>query len=200
MPYEFTPRELKAALDHRFFMGIEQNRNIPLLEAHDDFLRRYEKQWSAAIRKQDAAEEQLRIKEEISKRRVQGDFRPHGEIALELATGPWAAEWRTWRESLAANGFATATRVVHTPRSLTDLLRDCDCCVFAHKPGMQNYDFLLVDGDIVKNPIKTPYIDAKATPLSIERGDKLYFITIGAAVPDALERLRALQEELCYQH
>jgi len=63
LPRKLTPAELKASLDHKYFMAVDKGHDVSLEEAVSDFFTHYEEEWRKQ-REQDYIAQQKRGVEE----------------------------------------------------------------------------------------------------------------------------------------
>jgi len=189
---DLIPSELKAIEERRHCMSIEQNRKVPITEAINDFLEKYEQEWLREKAKRD----EIKQKEEIDRHkylRSQQAGRDLGEEAIEEWRQKYAPIWKKEQESLERNGFLERKVTIRNSLglhvrpsgTLVKIAQKYDCDLYVHKDGMENYNFKMND---------KPYINVRSvitplTELCAEMGDSLEFIAYGIQANDALDEI-----------
>ena len=101
---EYWPSERRAILVHRFFLGLELKRPIPLGEA----VRSWEVGPADAWRTRKARHDCARQKAEISRHKWNMSARFGRDVGWEAAAEDWvlhhAAKWRRWWEQQPESG------------------------------------------------------------------------------------------------
>ena len=193
---ELIPSELKAIEDHKYFMSVEQKKQISIEEAIEDFVSKYEADWL----KEKTRRDNLEQKDEIEKHkyiRSQQEGRDLGDEAIEEWRQKYAHIWREEHESLIRHGFlekkVTIQNIlglhVRPSTRLTSIAKKYDCDLYVHKDGMEVYNFKVN---------KKPYLNVKsilASPimnlvgLCAAKGDSLEFIAYGIQAKDVLDEI-----------
>ena len=191
---EIIPSELKAIEDHKYYMSLEQKKQISIEEAITDFISKYEADWLREKTRRD----NLAQKEEIEKhkyRRSEQEGRDLGEEAVDEWRQKYAHIWREEQESLIKNGFLERKVMIQNIHGLHvrpsgTLIRIAlkyDCDLYVHKDGIDNYNFKIN---------KKPYLNVRSIlatcdllSLCAAKGDELEFIAYGNQAKDALNEI-----------
>ena len=191
------PSEMPAIEVHKYFMAIEQKKPVSFRDAIKDW-NSYRDDWL----KEKTRLDNLKQKEEIDKYkylRSEQEGRDLGPQAVEEWMQKYAPMWREARESLMQNGLLerkltiqnTLGLHVRPSATLVGIAKKYDCDIYAHKGGMEDYDFTIN---------KKPYIDVcfcspsespamKLVGLCAGIGDELEFIAYGKQAKEALDEI-----------
>ncbi|MEW5692339.1 MAG: HPr family phosphocarrier protein [Candidatus Hydrogenedentota bacterium] len=177
-----TPAELKAIEDRKYYMSLEQKREVSIEEAIIDFIKNYAESWKREKQRID----NLAQKQEILDR----------NISPEEWVKEYAHIWREERESLEKSGFLTLIVTIKNEKGLhmgpsskiSNLVSKYDCDVYAHNmKGMMHYNFTLND---------KKYLNVKSLlgflGLAAIKGDIIEFIATGHQSKEALIALKDL--------
>ena len=191
---EILPSELKAIEDHKYYISLEQKRQISIEEAITDFISKYEADWLREKTRRD----NIAQKEEIDRHkylRSEQEGRDLGEEAVDEWRQKYAHIWREEQESLIKNGFLERKVMIQNIHglhvrpsgSLVKIALKNDCEVYVHKEGMDNYNFKIN---------KKPYLNVKSVLaisdllcLCAAKGDELEFIAYGKQAKEALNEI-----------
>jgi phosphotransferase system HPr (HPr) family protein len=187
------PSELKAIMDHKWYLSQQAQKEVTLEEAMNDFRERYRSGW---LRSKLADENKEQV-EEISKYKWCRSEEEGHDIGKAQAALEWVQRfadlWRRRKEALEAHGFLQMRLVVDKreglsirPASrLSDMARRFDCDVYLHMDGLEYYNFVLNGKE---------YLSVKSIicshALAIRNGDSIEFIAMGAQAREALEALK----------
>jgi len=191
---EILPSELKAIEDHKYYISLEQKRQISIEEAIKDFISKYEADWLREKTRRD----NIAQKEEIDRHkylRSEQEGRDLGEEAVDEWRQKYAHIWREEQESLIKNGFLERKVMIQNIHglhvrpsgSLVKIALKNDCEVYVHKEGMDNYNFKIN---------KKPYLNVRSVlatcdllTLCAAKGDELEFIAYGKQAKEALNEI-----------
>lgn len=191
---DLIPSELKAIEDHKYYMSLEQKKQVSIEDAIKDFLERYEGDWC----RQKTIKDNIEQKTEIEKHkyiRSQQEGRDLGEEAVEEWRQKYANIWREEKESLVKNSFLEKKVMIQNilglhvrpSGTLVKIALKYDCDVYVHKQGMDNYNFKIN---------KKPYLNVRSIlamsdllELCAAKGDELEFIAYGSQAKDALNEI-----------
>ena len=190
--------EMPAVEVHKYFMSIEQKREVSFEDAINDWNSKYRDDWL----KEKTRIDNLKQKEEIDKYkylRSEQEGRDLGPQAVEEWMQKYAPLWREACESLMQNGLlerkVTIQNILglHVRPSVTlvGIAKKYDCDIYVHKNGMEDYKFTIN---------KKPYIDVcfcspsespamKLIGLYAGIGDELEFIAYGKQAKGALDEI-----------
>jgi phosphotransferase system HPr-like phosphotransfer protein len=199
-PINLVPSELKAIEEHKYFMSIEQNREVSIEEAIEDFISNYRADWLDQKMKKDSEEQRC----EIEKHKWLRSEERGEDIGSRAASEEWidkyASIWRKEKESLQANGFDQLKITVDrneglhiiAPSHLADIARNSDCDMYFHQKGMEYYNFIL-DGN--------EYLNVKSIlafqNLHLGKGDSIEFLVTGRQAKEALAAVRRFIRKQC---
>lgn len=192
------PSELAAIQEHKYFMSLNEGREVSIEEAMEDFVEKYRADWLREKQRRDS-EEQIR---EIEKHKwVRSNEEGHdigSRAASEEWIGRYAHIWREEKESLQAHGFLQTRLVVGIEEGLhikpvsklAEIALSHDCDMYVHRDGMQFYSFVLNDKGYVnvKSVLSLLQLDAA-------KGEELEFIATGVQAKEALEAVAHLLSE-----
>jgi phosphotransferase system HPr (HPr) family protein len=195
-----SPAELKAIGEHKYFLSVEQGKEVTIDEAMQSFLAKYLQDWRREKQRRDNEEQ----KEEIEKYKYFRSKEAGYDIGEKTASEEWMQKyadiWREEKESLEQNGFYYVKVIVKNQRGLhlrptsciANLAIKFDCDVYVHKSGMVHYNFIL-------NHKK--YLNVKSIfsllGLAALVGEELEFIAIGAEAKPALEAIATMVDSRC---
>ena len=188
-----TPAEVRAVLDHKYYLGIVSAQEVSFEDAYDDFLKRYDEDW----RREKLRRDNTAQINEINKFKYLESKKACCDIGSNVAGTSWCAKyariWREENESLTPNGFIQATAQIRNanglhlrPTSALALLAgQYECNVYLHNhKGMDHYNFIM-NGK--------PYINVKSfltvMKLGIICGDTVELISTGAQAREALDAI-----------
>ncbi len=192
------PAELAAIEEHKYFMSLNQGREVSIEEAIEDFVEKYRSDWLREKQLRDC-EEQI---QEIEKHKWFRSREQGYDIGSRAASEEWIKKyahiWREEKESLERYGFVETSLVVGNEEGLhikpasrlAEIAMHCDCDMYVHRPGMQFYNFVLNGKEYVnvKSVLSMLQLDAA-------KGEEIDFIATGAQARQALEAVRGLLRE-----
>lgn len=194
---DLIPSELKAIEDHKYYMSLEQGKQVSIEEAIKDFLERYEGDWCRQKTIKDNLEQKTEIdKHKYNRSRQVG--RDLGQEAVDEWREKYAHIWRDEQESLAKNEFLERKVIlqnvlglhVRPSCTLVKIALKYDCDVYVHKDGMENYNFKIK---------KKPYLNVRSVlsqsdllELCAAKGDELEFIAYGKQAKEALDEIESI--------
>jgi phosphocarrier protein HPr len=197
---DLSPAELKAVEEHKYFMSIEQHREVSIEEAITDFINHYRESWE----KEKVRRENLEQIEEIKNYKAKRSKEVGRDIDENAAAYEWrdnyAHIWREEKESLEKNGFFTTQVIVCNEKglhmrpssSLANITSKYYCDVYVHKAGMEHYNFIL-NGK--------PYMNVKSVlgvlTLGAAKGEELEFLASGKEAQEALRAIEAFVNNGC---
>jgi phosphotransferase system HPr-like phosphotransfer protein len=187
------PSELKAIMDHKWYLSQKARREVSIEEAMEDFRERYRSNWLQS-RLTEESREQI---EEIFKYKWFRSEEEGHDIGETQAALEWiqrfAGLWRHSKETLEANGFLEMDFVVNKeeghsiqPASrLSDIARRFDCDVYFHTDKLGDYNFILNGrAHVSVKSVICPHA------LTLCKDDRIEFIAVGEQAREALETLR----------
>lgn len=187
------PSELKAIMDHKWYLSQQARREVSIQEAMEDFRERYRSNWLSSK----LAEENREQIEEIFKYKWCRSEEEGHDIGKAQAALEWiqrfADLWRRSKETLEANGFLEMELVVNREgglsmrpaTKLSDIARRFDCDVYFHMDELEYYNFILNGKEYLSvKSIICPH------ELTFRKDDRIEFIAIGAQARESLETLR----------
>jgi phosphocarrier protein HPr len=197
---DFSPAELQAVEEHKYFKSIEQSREINIEEAIFDFINNYRESWE----KEKLRRENLEQIEEIKNYKNKRSQEEGREIDENAAAHEWREKyahiWREEKESLEKNGFYKINVVVCNEKglhmrpssSLANLTSKYYSDVYVHKDGMEHYNFML-NGK--------PYMNVKSVlgvlTLAACKGEELEFIATGLQAREVLAAIETFVKNGC---
>jgi phosphocarrier protein HPr len=210
---DLSPAELKAILDHKYFMGKNLGYEVKMPDAVIDFVLNYWETWLKEKNQQANLEQINQIKilaGEIAKRGgCEHGAKPPDDVAqkaLAEAIEVWhrdhAKPWRDYWESLDHNNIKKLAVDVENPSGLhmrpagelVKIAEKFKCVIYIHKPGMEHYS-IKVDGKPYLN-VQTVFMILPLMSLAITKGDVIEFIAYGEQAEEALKAI----EQLVKQH
>jgi len=191
---DLIPSELKAIEDHKYYMSLEQKKQISIEEAIKDFISKYEADWLKEKTRKDNIEQ----KDEIDKHkyiRSQQEGRDLGEEGVEEWRQKYAHIWREEKESLIKNSFLERKVIIQNilglhvrpSATLIKIALKYDCDVYVHKQGMEDYNF-----KVNRKPyfnVRSVLATSKLLGLCAAKGDELEFIAYGKQAKEALDEI-----------
>ncbi len=187
------PSELKAIMDHKWYLSERAGRPVSIEDAILDFRERYRNGWLQSKLEQENREQ---IDEIIKYKWYRSEEEGHDigkdRAAFEWITG-FADLWRQRKGILEANGFITMEVVVEKEEGVTirpasrlsELSQNFDCEIYLRTGSTEYCNFILNHKG---------YLNVRSVicPLSLtfEKGDRIEFIAMGVQAPEALEALR----------
>jgi hypothetical protein len=190
-----TPAELQAVEVHKYYLSLNQKREVPIDEAIRNFRSGYRSAWLAAKIKKDSRDLIAEMTQHQNFLSVSRD----ASVEFDEAAFDWiarhASAWRYHRESLGQNGFLSMVlfaegsdeSLLHVSADLSTAARQFDADVYLHTSRLADSQFILQD---------KPYVHVRALTLlsgfRIRRADRLEFMATGvqaSAVLDALCRI-----------
>jgi phosphocarrier protein len=195
---DLNPSELRAILDHKFFLSQNLGREASIDEASADFLERY----MDAFRTEQLRLHNLIQIDEIKKHQWVESEKAGRDIGLEKAAQDWrikyAEIYRAESEALEKQGFLTLEVTVvnrngihvRPAGTLSTLAAKFDADVYVSKEGMDHFNFMLQG---------KPYLNFKSVMLNLLtinacQGTVLNFIAYGRQAKEVLEAIRELIE------
>jgi len=195
---DLIPSELAAIETHKYFMSVNQGREVSIEEAIEDFVEKYRAGWLQEKQRLDN-EEQMR---EIERHKYLRSTEAGYDIGRRVASQEWIVKyahiWREAKESLQAHGFLQVNLIVQNKEGLhmgpasrlSEIARSCDCDIYVHRKGMEYYNLVLNGKEYlnVKSVISILQLDAAM-------GEELQFIATGAQAKEALDEVTLLLSE-----
>jgi len=192
---DLIPSELAAIQTHKYFMSLNEGREVSIEEAINDFVEKYRRDWLHEKQRRDSQEQINEIEKHKYFRSLEEGRDIGSRTASEEWIGKYAHIWREEKESLQAHGFLEANLVVENEEGLhikpasrlTEIARSCDCDMYVHRKGMEYYNFVLNGKEYlnVKSVLSLLQLDAV-------KGEELEFIATGAQAKEGLEEVRYL--------
>jgi len=192
---DLIPSELAAIETHKYFMSVNQSREVSIEEAIEDFIEKYRADWLREKQRLDN-EEQMR---EIERHKYLRSTEAGYDIGSRVASQEWIVNyahiWREEKESLQAHGFLRVDLTVQNKEGLhlgpasrlSEIARSYDCDLYVHRKGMEYYNLVLN---------RKEYVNVKSVlsilQLDAARGEELEFIATGAQAKDALDAVKLL--------
>jgi phosphotransferase system HPr (HPr) family protein len=196
---DLIPSELAAIEKHKYFMSLNQGREVSIDEAIEDFIHKYRADWLHEKQHADSQEQIREIERHKYYRSLEEGYDIGSRKASEEWVGSYAHLWREEKESLQTHGFLEKRLIVENdgglhinPASkLAEIARDCDCDMYVHRRGMEYYNFVLNGKEYlnVKSVLSLLQLDAA-------KGEALEFIATGAQAGEALEAVKQLLDRL----
>ena len=187
------PSELKAIMDHKWYLSEQARREVSIEEAMDDFRERHRSNWLHS-KLDEENKEQI---EEISRFKWYRSAEEGSDIGETRAALEWiqrfADLWRRRKETLEANGFMKMEFAVNREEGFTiqpasklsDMARRFDCDIYFHTDEMEYCNFVLTGKEYLSvKSIICPHA------LTFRKGDRIEFIAMGAQAREALEALK----------
>jgi phosphotransferase system HPr (HPr) family protein len=197
---DLSPAELKAIEEHKYFMSIEQAREVSIEEAITHFINNYRESWE----KEKLRRENLEQIEEIRNYKDKRSREVGRDIGENTAAYEWrdmyAHIWREEKESLEKNDFVHTIVVVCNDKglhmrpssTLANLTSQYYSDVYVHKAGMEHYNFIL-NGK--------PYMNVKSVlgvlTLAAMKGETLEFIASGLQAKEVLAAIESFVNNGC---
>jgi phosphocarrier protein HPr len=197
---DLSPSELNAVEEHKYYMSIEQNREVSIEEAISDFINHYREAWE----KEKLRRENLEQIEEIKNYKTRLSMESGRDIDENAAAFEWrdmyAHIWRQEKESLEKNGFYSTKVTVCNEKglhmrpssTLAHLTGKYYCDVYVHKAGMEHFNFFL-NGK--------PYMNVKSVlgvlTLAAVKGEELEFLASGLQAREVLRAIEAFVNDGC---
>ncbi len=195
---DLIPSELAAIQTHKYFMSLNEGREVSIEEAIQDFVEKYRADWLREKQRRDNEEQIKEIERHKYFRSREKGYDIGSRTASEEWIGNYAHIWREEKESLQAHGFLQVKLVVENEEGLhikpasklAEIARDCDCDMYVHRRGMEYYNFVLNGKEYlnVKSVLSLLQLDAI-------KGEELEFIATGAEAKEALEAVERLLKE-----
>lgn len=195
---DLIPSELAAIQTHKYFMSLNEGREVSIEEAIQDFVEKYRADWLREKQRRDNEEQIKEIERHKYFRSREKGYDIGSRTASEEWIGNYAHIWREEKESLQAHGFLQVKLVVENEEGLhikpasklAEIARDCDCDMYVHRRGMEYYNFVLNGNEYlnVKSVLSLLQLDAI-------KGEELEFIATGAEAKEALEAVERLLKE-----
>ncbi len=192
---DLIPSELAAIETHKYFMSVNQNREVSIEEAIEDFVEKYRQEWLRHKQRLDNEEQMKEIERHKYLRSTEAGYDIGRRTASQEWIGNYAHMWRQAKESLQAHGFLQATLTVENrgglhmdPASrLSEIARSYDCDLYVHREGMEYYNFVLNGKEYVnvKSVLSILQLDAA-------KGEELHFLATGSEAAQALDAVRKL--------
>ena len=187
--------ELAAIQTHKYFMSLNEGREVSIEEAINDFVEKYRRDWLHEKQRRDSQEQINEIEKHKYFRSLEEGRDIGSRKASEEWIGKYAHIWREEKESLQAHGFLQVKLVVENEEGLhikpasrlAEIARSCDCDMYVHRKGMEYYNFVLNRKEYlnVKSVLSLLQLDAV-------KGEELEFIATGAQAKEGLEEVRHL--------
>lgn len=195
---DLIPSELAAIQTHKYFMSLNEGREVSIEEAIRDFIEKYRADWLREKQRRDNEEQIKEIERHKYFRSREKGYDIGSRTASEEWIGNYAHIWREEKESLQAHGFRQVKLVVENEEGLhikpasklAEIARDCDCDMYVHRRGMEYYNFVLNGKEYlnVKSVLSLLQLDAI-------KGEELEFIATGVEAKEALEAVERLLRE-----
>jgi phosphotransferase system HPr (HPr) family protein len=195
---DLIPSELAAIETHKYFMSLNQGREVSIEEAIDDFVEKYRTGWLDEKQRRDNEEQIKEIERHKYLRSAEKGYDIGSRTASEEWIGTYAHLWRAEKESLKAHGFLQVKLVVQNEEglhikpvsTLAEIARSYDCDVYVHRKGMEYYNFILNGKEYlnVKSVLSLLQLDAR-------KGEELEFIATGVEAGKALDAVELLLKE-----
>jgi phosphotransferase system HPr (HPr) family protein len=195
---DLIPSELAAIEEHKYFMSLNEGREVSIDEAIEDFIDKYRTSWLFEKQRKDSQEQIREIERHKYLRSLEEGYDIGSRKASEEWIGSYAHLWREEKESLQAHGFLEKRLVVENrdglhinPASkLTEIARNCNCDMYVHRKGMEYYNFVLNGKEYlnVESVLSLLQLDAA-------KGEELEFIATGTEAQEALEAVDRLLRE-----
>ncbi|HUJ89639.1 MAG TPA: HPr family phosphocarrier protein [Syntrophorhabdales bacterium] len=195
---DLIPSELAAIQTHKYFMSLNEGREVSIEEAIQDFVGKYRADWLREKQRRDNEEQIKEIERHKYFRSREKGYDIGSRTASEEWIGNYAHIWREEKESLQAHGFLQVKLVVENEEGLhikpasklAEIARDCDCDMYVHRRGMEYYNFVLNGKEYlnVKSVLSLLQLDAI-------KGEELEFIATGAEAKQGLEAVELLISE-----
>ncbi|MGD0237915.1 MAG: HPr family phosphocarrier protein [Syntrophorhabdales bacterium] len=195
---DLIPSELAAIQTHKYFMSLNEGREVSIEEAIQDFVQKYRADWLREKQRRDNEEQIKEIERHKYFRSREKGYDIGSRTASEEWIGNYAHIWREEKESLQAHGFLQVKLDVENEEGLhikpasklAEIARDCDCDMYVHRRGMEYYNFVLNGKEYlnVKSVLSLLQLDAI-------KGEELEFIATGAEAKEALEAVERLLKE-----
>jgi phosphotransferase system HPr (HPr) family protein len=194
-----TAYELKAIEERRYFMGLEQKREVSFEEAMEDFMKNY----LAEFKKEKARRDAEAQRQEILKHKLIRSQQVGYDIGEEKASQEWLAYAAIWRKeqeelerSLEHNSFRCLRSVVlnkngcHVRPSgtLCGIALKYSCQIYASREDMEYFNFYLeVEGK------KRPFINVRSIltllSMAVAQGEEIFFVAYGEQSKEALAEI-----------
>jgi len=195
---DLIPSELAAIQTHKYFMSLNEGREVSIEEAIQDFVKKYRADWLREKQRRDNEEQIKEIERHKYFRSREKGYDIGSRTASEEWIGNYAHIWREEKESLQAHGFLQVKLVVENEEGLhikpasklAEIARSCDCDMYVHRRGMEYYNFVLNGKEYlnVKSVLSLLQLDAT-------KGEELEFIATGAEAKEALEAVERMLKE-----
>lgn len=192
---DLIPSELAAIQTHKYFMSLNEGREVSIEEAIRDFVEKYRRDWLHEKQRRDSQEQINEIEKHKYFRSLEEGRDIGSRKASEEWIGKYAHIWREEKESLQAHGFLQIKLVVENEEGLhikpasklAEIAGSCDCDMYVHRKGMEYYNFVLNGKEYlnVKSVLSLLQLDA-------EKGEELEFIATGTEAQKGLEEVRHL--------
>ncbi len=192
---DLIPSELAAIEKHKYFMSLNQGREVSIDEAIEDFIAKYRADWLHEKQRRDSQDQIKEIERHKYFRSLEEGYDIGSRRASEEWIGNYAHLWREEKESLQAHGFLEIRLIVQNegglhikPASkLAEIARNCDCDMYVHRRGMEYYNFVLNGKEYlnVKSVLSLLQLDAP-------KGEELEFIATGTGASRALNEVELL--------
>ncbi len=192
---DLIPSELAAIETHKYFMSVNQGREVSIEEAIEDFVEKYRADWLREKQRIDNQEQMNEIEKHKYLRSTEEGYDIGSRTASQEWIGNYAHLWRQEKESLKAHGFLQVNLTVENQRGLhispasklSEIARTCDCDLYVHRKGMQYYNLILNGKEYlnVKSVLSILQLDAA-------KGEELQFIATGAGAREALDSVSIL--------
>ena len=198
-----TPAELKAIGEHKYYLSVEQGKEVSIEDAIRSFLAKYLHDWRKEKQRRDNEEQKAEIEKYKYLRSKEAGYDIGEKTASEEWMQKYAHIWRAEKESLEQNGFYSVKVIVKNAKGfhlrptscLANLACQFDCDVYVHKAGMVHYNFILNN---------KKYLNVKSIfsllGLAALMGEELEFIAIGTAAKPALEAIATFVDSRCEEH
>ena len=195
---DLIPSELAAIETHKYFMSLNQDREVSIEEAVDDFVEKYRTDWLREKQRRDNEEQIKEIERHKYLRSTEKGYDIGSRTASEEWIRTYAHLWRADKESLKAHGFVQVKLVVQNEEglhikpvsALAEIARSYDCDLYVHRQGMEYYNFILNGKEYVnvKSVLSLLQLDAR-------KGEELEFIATGVEANKALDAVELLLKE-----
>jgi phosphocarrier protein HPr len=192
---DLIPSELAAIQTHKYFMSLNEGREVSIEEAIKDFVAKYRTDWLREKQRRDNEEQIKEIERHKYLRSTEEGYDIGSRTASEEWIGNYAHIWREEKESLQAHGFLQVNLVVENEEGLhikpasklAEIARSCNCDMYVHRKGMEYYNFVLNGKEYlnVKSVLSLLQLDAV-------KGEELEFIATGTEAKQGLEEVRHL--------
>jgi phosphotransferase system HPr (HPr) family protein len=192
---DLIPSELAAIEEHKYYMSLNEGREVSIDEAIEDFVDKYKAGWLLEKQRRDSQEQIKEIERHKYLRSLEEGYDIGRKKASEEWIGNYAHLWREEKESLQSHRFVEKRLIVENegglhikPASrLAEIARNCDCDMYVHRKEMEYYNFIL-NGKAylnVKSVLSLLQFDSA-------QGEELEFIATGVQANEALAAVEHL--------